>query len=482
MDDIATRPSVDPPAAAAPMRREFTMWSAAMLGFVFVSPIVAMYMVFGLGLAAAGPGFWWALVVVLIGQILIGVTFGVLASRWPMAGGVYQWSRRLLGPAYGWFAGWAYMWTLMITLTAVSYGGALFAAAAFDLDAENQTLMTLVGMVILAGAVLVNVLGRAAVRVVGFLCLIAEVLGSVGIAVWLLCFHSVNSVTTLGSGLTWPSDTAFMASPFVVAVMFAGWSFLGFESASTLAEEVGEPKRDIPKAIVGSLVGVGLVVLFTCFAFLMAMPESAAGEADPVAATLSAYLPAPAFKAVMILFVIAYFATVVAVSSAVSRIVWSYGRNGELPVSRHLGGLHRRINTPTIATVVTGTIGILLYLPFQSAQIYTLLVTFVTAGFFLSFAFPIVGLAISKLRGTWDPTEPTFLGRAGHVAGWLALLWVTAETVNVLWPRTGDALTDWAPFIVTAALFVIGLAIRISLGLSTRGAEEEIPVTAESKA
>ena len=94
----------------------------------------------------------------------------------------------------------------------------------------------------------------------------------------------------------------------------------------------------------------------------------------------------------------------------------------------------------------------------------------------------VVGLAISKLRGTWDPTEPTFLGRAGHVAGWLALLWVTAETVNVLWPRTGDALTDWAPFIVTAALFVIGLAIRISLGLSTRGVEEEIPVTAESEA
>jgi amino acid transporter len=422
-----------------------------------------MYMVFGLGLAAAGPGFWWALVVVLIGQVLIAVTFGVLASRWPMAGGVYQWSRRLLGPVYGWFAGWAYMWTLMVTMTAVSYGGALFAAAVFDLDTGNQTLMALVGMVILAGAVLVNVLGRAAVRVVGFLCLIAEVAGSVGIAVWLLCFHRVNSVASLGSAVTWPPETAFMATPFVMAVMFAGWSFLGFESASTLAEEVAQPKRDIPKAIVGSLVAVGIVVLFTCFAFLIAMPEGAASEADPVAATLTAYLPTPAFKAMMVLFVIAYFATVVAVSSAVSRIVWSYGRNGELPGSRYLSRLHRRINTPTTATVVTGAIGIALYLPFQSEQIYTLLVTFVTAGFFLSFGFPIVGLAISKLRGTWDRSEPTFLGRAGHAAGWLALVWVIAETVNVLWPRTGDPLVDWAPFIVTAALFVVGLAIRAQL-------------------
>jgi len=478
VDDIATRTTADTPTAAGPMRREFSMWSAAMLGFVFVSPIVAMYMVFGLGLAAAGPGFWWALVVVLIGQVLIGVTFGVLASRWPMAGGVYQWSRRLLGSAYGWFAGWAYMWTLLVTLTAVSYGGALFAAAAFDLDAENQKLMTFVGMVILAGAVLINVLGRVAVRIVGFLCLVAEVTGSVGIAIWLLCFHKVNSVSSLGSAVSWPPDTAFMATPFVLAVMFAGWSFLGFESASTLAEEVGQPKRDIPKAIVGSLIGVGLVVLFTCFAFLMAMPESAVNDADPVAATLTAYLPAPVFKAVMILFVIAYFATVVAISSAVSRIVWSYGRNGELPGSRHLSRLHPRINTPTTATVVTGAIGIALYLPFQSEQIYTLLVTFVTAGFFMSFGFPIVGLAISKLRGTWDPTEPTFLGRAGHVAGWLALVWVIVETVNVLWPRTGDPWVDWAPFIVTAALFVIGLVIRARLGLKETSQQTPEPANA----
>ena len=465
MEDLGTRSASDTPTAS-PMRREFTTWSAAMLGFVFVSPIVAMYMVFGLGLAAAGPGFWWALVVVLIGQVLIAVTFGVLASRWPMAGGVYQWSRRLLGSVYGWFAGWAYMWTLIVTMTAVSYGGALFAASVFDLDAGNQKLMSLVGVVILAGAVLINVFGRAAVRVVGFLCLVAEVVGSVGIAVWLLCFHRVNSVASLGSAVTWPPDTAFMATPFVVAVMFAGWSFLGFESASTLAEEVAQPKRDIPKAIVGSLVGVGIVVLFTCFAFLMAMPESAVTDADPVAATLTAYLPMPAFKAMMVLFVIAYFATVVAVSSAVSRIVWSYGRNGELPGSRYLSRLHRRTNTPTIATVVTGAIGIALYLPFQSEQIYTLLVTFVTAGFFLSFAFPIVGLAISKVRGTWDRSEPTFLGRAGHVAGWLALAWVIAETVNVLWPRTGEPLVDWAPFIVTAVLFVVGLIVRARLRLN----------------
>jgi amino acid transporter len=158
----------------------------------------------------------------------------------------------------------------------------------------------------------------------------------------------------------------------------------------------------------------------------------------------------------------------------VSRIVWSYGRNGELPVSRHLGRLHGRINTPTIATVVTGAIGILLYLPFQSEQIYTLLVTFVTAGFFLSFAFPIVGLAIANIRGTWDRCEPTFLGRAGHVAGWLALIWVIAETVNVLWPRAGDPLVDWAPFIVTAALFVIGLAIRASLKLTSPDPEKVV--------
>lgn len=461
--DIETTP-------ATGMRREFSLWSAMTLGFVFVSPIVAMYTIFGLGVADVGPGFWWGWVVVMGGQLLVAITFGVLASRWPMAGGVYQWSRRLMGQTYGWFAGWAYMWTLIIAMTAVSYSGAYFAGIVLGVDTGNRVAATGLGIGLVLLAVLVNAIGRRAVRVVAYACIVAEVVGSLGIAVWLLAFHPVNSPSSLGNPFEWPAETSLSAVPLVVATMYAGWSFLGFESTSTLAEEVSDPKRNIPTAIVGSFLGVALVVIATAFAVIVAMPAGAAGSSDPVTFTLDAYLPAPLFKLVMALFVLAYIACLMAINSAVSRIVWSYGRDRELPASRLLGALSPRTNTPLAAAAVTGGLAVALYLPFQNDNIYTLLVTFVSAGFFISFAFPVVGLAIAKSRGTWERDERTYLGKAGHVIAWFALVWVVLETANIVWPRTGDPVIDWAPFVVTAALLALGAIVRVS-SLRTAGAD-----------
>src|SRR5215470_12710734 len=92
------------------LKKGFKFGSALALAFADISPIVAVYTVFALGLFAVGGAFLWALPVVLIGQMLVAVCFGEMASRFPFAGSVYQWSRHIKGSAAGWFAGWAYMW------------------------------------------------------------------------------------------------------------------------------------------------------------------------------------------------------------------------------------------------------------------------------------------------------------------------------------------------------------------------------------
>jgi NAD(P)-dependent dehydrogenase (short-subunit alcohol dehydrogenase family) len=99
--------------------RGFSFRSALSLAFADVSPIAAVYAIFTLGLFAAGPKFFWAFPIVLIGQLLVAAVFGELASRWPYAGSVYQWSRHVRGTTWGWAAMWAYMWGLagLIALT-----------------------------------------------------------------------------------------------------------------------------------------------------------------------------------------------------------------------------------------------------------------------------------------------------------------------------------------------------------------------------
>lgn len=461
--------SPPPPAArstdAGVMKREFTLWSAFSLAFVFVSPIVAMYGIFGLGLATVGPAFWWGWVVTLLGQLTVAIALGVLASRWPLAGGVYQWSRRLIGPKYGWFAGWAYTWALLIALSSVSYAGAVFVALLFGLDATSPSVLVVLAVALLAITTLVNIAGRRVVKFVATACIIAEIVGSVGVAVYLLVFGREQDPSFLVEGLQTAPGTPFMMTPFVLVVAIAGWSFLGFESASSIAEEVKNPKHAVPRAIVYSLLGVGAVILFTSFAIILAIPDLpeilAASEGDPVIAVLAHHFPPIVVEAILAMFVVAFLASLVGIQAAVSRLVWANAREDELPAAAWLKRLRGEGGLPANAILVTGLVSIAALLLLQNEYVNTLLVAFTTVGFYAAFTFPVLGLAIARIRGTWRPDERLFMGRIGTAMSWAALVWLALEITNVLWPRESAELwlINAAPLIASVAVAVAGIVV-----------------------
>ena len=462
----------DSPTTSEPMKREFTTGSALSMAFVFISPIVAIYSVFGVGLQAVGPGFWWGWVVVFIGQAFVALTLGILASRWSDAGGVYQWSRRLLGERYGWFAGWTYICALLIALTSVSYSAAIFVAALFGLDGTNVAIVTALAIGLLVVTTALNLAGRWVVKAIAYACIAAELVASIGIGLYLLLFERHNSPAILFEGLQTSPGEGVLAAPLVLAVVFAGWSALGFESASTLAEEVQHPRRAVPRAIVWSLALIAVTVLFTGLAFILAIPgegflSSPEAAGDPVLAILEHYLPAGAVQLILVMFVIAFLASLMSIHTAVSRVIWVYGRDGKLPFARTLGRLRGRQALPVSATLVAGVIPMLLFIPLQSEGIYDILIAFTVIGFFLAFTFPVLGLAVARAAGRWSPPgdEPLFLGRWGTPVSWIALAWLLFETVNVLWPRPsgGGWLTDWSSVIATALIGGIGAAISATL-------------------
>src|ERR671927_1826001 len=195
-------------AASAPERlqRGFSFRSALSLAFADVSPIAAVYAIFTLGLFAAGPKFFWAFPIVLIGQLLVAAVFGELASRWPYAGSVYQWSRHVRGTTWGWFAAWAYMWGLTIALSALSYGAAGFLLEIFDVESPTRWLTTAVAVLIIAVGTLTNMVGRQVLKVMIVLSITAEVLGSIGLGTVLLLFYRVNPIGTLFDGFGTQGD------------------------------------------------------------------------------------------------------------------------------------------------------------------------------------------------------------------------------------------------------------------------------------
>ncbi len=452
------------------LRREFSLWSAFAFAFAFISPIVALYGIFGLALSSAGPSFWWGFALVFGGQLLVALVFAMLVSRWPLEGSIYQWSRRLLGTSYGWFAGWVYMWTLVIAMATVALGAAGFVANIAGVESPSGRLRAVIALVILLGGTAINLIGRGALKVFMTASIVAEVIGSIGLGTWLLLFHRNHSLSVLFDGGGPEVDTwSYLSGPFLIAVAFIGFSFVGFESAGAIAEEVHEPRRDLPKAVLFSLGFIALVVAYSSLAIILAIPDLDAvisgSVADPVYETLTAALGHGIAIPVEMLFVIGFLASFLALQTSASRVIWAYARDGALPASKALARLRGEARIPVVPILVTTVVGGALFLlSIVAGDIYSLMVNFTAGGFYLAFLFPLIGFVVVLARRSW--TDGAFsLGRATVPVAVVAAVWAVLQTLNIAWPRPvfEQRYLDWSVWIGVAVLGMIGLAVLLSV-------------------
>ncbi|WP_404434640.1 amino acid permease [Microbacterium lacus] len=475
-------------ASTVALKREFTVWSAGAVAFAFISPIVALYSIFGLVLSSAGPAGWWAFPIVLVGQFLVALVFAELASRWPLEGSVYQWVRRLAPQGLGWMTGWLYAWTLAISTAAVSYGAALFIGPALGLGALDGTTTLVLAFVVLVIATVINTAGRRWIKYVVGAALVAELVGSIAVAVYLLIFHRVNSIDVLftlpgdGWDLTWPAMAA--------AIAFVGWSFVGFESAGSIGEEVQNPRRAIPKAMIVSVVAVGGVVAFSALAVILAIPDLdavAAGEvADPVVETLLVQLGPGLAQPIFILFLVAFLATLIAVQTSASRMVFALARDGALPFASTLKMLRVRDRMPVAAVIVVAVAAGIVLLTSLVGDVYSMLIGFTVGGFFATFALVMCATVWARGRRVWSP-GPFSLGRLGWPVTIVAALWSVFEFVNIAWPRTPEApwFINYAVLLMIAILAIVGavvyVRVRARIALPVDSADDESTPTLETQ-
>src|SRR3954451_15486653 len=88
------------------LRRRLGSYASFAAGFSFVSILTTVFQLFAFGFSFGGAAFFWTWPIVFFGQLTVAACFAKLASRYPISGCIYQWSRRLSTPTFGWFAGW----------------------------------------------------------------------------------------------------------------------------------------------------------------------------------------------------------------------------------------------------------------------------------------------------------------------------------------------------------------------------------------
>jgi amino acid transporter len=445
--------------------RDFRLRSAFALSFADQSPIVGIYTIFVISILAAGPAFLWAFPIVLAGQLFVCAVFGNLVSKWPLQGSVYAWSRELIGPRYGWFTGWAYMWGLTLTLAVLPLAASPYLLGAAGVDAPSQTTVELVALGVLLFGTVTNLLGGRLLKGLIYIALTAEVIASAGIGITLLIFHRANPWSVIFSGAGTGHGASWLVGPFLLPVAYIAYTFIGFEASASIGEEVKESRRVLPKAIMLCLVVGGLLVILASLGLVLAIPDMSAvlsgKDTNPIATTLETSYGSGAGRTLLITLVIGFTSSMIAVQTAVTRAIWASARDKVLPGAGLLGRLSGREHLPRYAIGLTFVIaGALLFA--GTSKVFALLVSFSAFGFYVSYWFPVAGLAYKHWRGQ-SPTSDAWGARSIRGITTVAVIWLTVEIVNLAWPRTvtSDWYLNWGIIIMTGALAVLGAVIAL---------------------
>ena len=102
------------------LSRSLGSFSSFAAGFSYISILTGMFQTAALGFFFAGRAFIWAWPIVFVGQMTVALQFSELAAHYPLAGSVYQWSKRLAGKSWAWNTGWIYLCAQIVTIPAVA--------------------------------------------------------------------------------------------------------------------------------------------------------------------------------------------------------------------------------------------------------------------------------------------------------------------------------------------------------------------------
>jgi amino acid transporter len=431
------------------------------MGFATISPAVGLYAVALVGLTVAGPAWLWVLPVALAGQCMLLSVYSELSAEFPITGGPYQWTRRLLGPAYGWFSGWVAICAYAVANTTIAYLGAPWALTLLGIE-PTAAAIVFTGIGLVLGCALMGACGIAVLKRAVEAGIAAEVTALAGIGVVLLLVfreQDLSIVTdTLGAEAL---SGGSVAAALLAALAVGGWVFIGFDACVGTAEETRRAARQVPRAVWLALLSVAGLVILNAVAATLAHPDPSAVVAgrdlDPVTTAVVNSFGSWSTRPFAAVVLVAFIACGIAAQGLTARTIYSIARDDVLPASSFLRRVDRR-GTPiggVVATTVVASLGLLLGL--ESAAIGSLIV-FGTAAIYVAFLLVAVAALVARVRGSWRPKAHVQLGRAGLVINALAVCWLAFETVNIAWPRASIA-PPGAPFYQVWAAPLVLLAI-----------------------
>lgn len=408
---VATSPDqVAPPR----LKRVLSLWDLIFYGIVCVTPIAPLPL-FGITQKLSSGHAVTTIVLAMAAMLPTAASYGRMAAIYPTAGSAYTYVGRGLNPHLGFLAGWAmFLDYLLIPLINVIFGAvtlhrlipsvpyavwaALFAMAITGLNLRgirstaraNQLLLLLMSLVLVAFAV-------AAVRYL------------LGHQDWAGLF----------STQPFYNPATFNFAAIRTATSFAALTYIGFDSVTTLAEEVHDPKKNVMRAAVTVCLFTGLVGGLVVYLGQLVWPgwlDFPNLETSFMDVTRRVGGPL-LFHAMGATFLLAVFGSALTGQAGAARLLFSMGRENALPRS-----LFARVNAEggvpawniTFIGIITFA-GALIFGYEQAAEVLNF-------GAFLAF----MGVNLASVKHIWQNARgaSALASAALPALGFLFCLWI----------------------------------------------------------
>jgi APA family basic amino acid/polyamine antiporter len=421
------------------------------LTFLGIGAIIGtgIFVLTGTGAVQAGPALMIAFLIAAVACALAGLAYAEFASTIPVAGSIYTYSYATLGELAAWVIGWDLMLEYGLATSAVSVGWSGYLqslVAGFGLKLPvaltaapgavpgATTLFNLPAfLVMMVITTLLSVGVRESTRVNNLMVGIKVLVVLAVIAVGVFHVQPANWHPFMPHG--WHG--VFGAA----AVMF--FAFIGFDSVSSAAEEVKNPKRDLPIGIIASLAicAVLYVAVAAVVTGIVPAPRFADNIAHPVSYALQVAGENWVAGFIDLGAVLGMLTVILVMSYGQTRIIFAMSRDGLLP--QVLSRVHPRFATPVTTTwlvgIFFGLIGALVPL--------NVLAELINIGTLA--AFSMVSIAVLVLRRTHPHLPRSFRCPGVPVVPLLAVAACVFLMVNL-------QLITWIAFVVWLA---IGLAV-----------------------
>src|SRR5205807_3244812 len=384
-----------------------------------------------------GGIFIWSWPIVAFGQLMVALGFAELSSHYPVAGSVFQWTKYLAGKAYSWFAGWIYLFAGVLTVASVCATLPVALIPAFNNMgwniANTPGNQRWIAAITLALITVMNIFGVRLVAIVNNTGVLFEILGMVVFAFIVALFHHHQSAGVIFH----TGGTSLTTGTFLVAMFMSLYVIYGFDTASTLAEETKDPRRNAPKAVIASVIGAFVVGGIFLYAMLLGIPNMKTaikdgwGPAQIIDANFG-----NAFSTVFLLTVAAaIFVCCLAIMTSTIRLCFGMARDDALPGAKALRKVNPQLHTPLWSCIAVGVLAGIPFIQFAGVAIIAIAAT---GMIYLSYLIGNLALLRARLNGWPRKVAPFSLGRWGLPLNVLALAWGGGMLVNFAWPRAAS--------------------------------------------